>query len=442
MRYFKTGQDKPLLEDKEKIDRLYHRKRNQVIWGVLIGYSFFYTVKVNLSIAKKPMLEAGVLDVDQMGYIGAALLYVYAFGKFANGFLADRANIRKIISIGLLGAAVVNLIFGLVNHFYLFFVLWAINGWFLSMGSAPSVVSICQWYSNNERGTRYGLWAGAHNLGELINYLGTAALVYWLGWRAGFIAPALVCLVVAIILFRVLADRPQTYGLPHVADWRQDYSAGRSSEKSVGKLQLEVLRHPVVWIMCISSALMYMARYAVLSWMPFYLQQTRGYSEKTVGVVMFPYAIAGLCGALFSGFISDRLFNARRNIPALIYALIEIFALILLYLIPPGHFWADMIAMGMFGLGIGGLVVFLAGLIAIDVCSKKAAGAVKGVIGLFSYIGAATQDWISGLLVENTRHIVAGKQTYNFDNAFYFWIGSSVLSMLLALAVWNAKPKE
>ena len=114
----------------------------------------------------------------------------------------------------------------------------------------------------------------------------------------------------------------------------------------------------------------------------------------------------------------------------------------MLYIIPPGHKWLDLIALGCFEFSIGGLIVFLGGLIAIDVIPTKAAGAVKGMIGLFSYIGAATQDWISGFLIDSGKTIVAGEAVYNFDNAFYFWIGASILSLLLALTVWNVKPQE
>ena len=98
--------------------------------------------------------------------------------------------------------------------------------------------------------------------------------------------------------------------------------------------------------------------------------------------------------------------------------------------------------MGLFGFGVGGLIVFLAGLIAVDITPKVTAGTVKGLIGLFSYIGAATQDWISGFLIESSKVVENGKDVYNFDVVFYFWIVASFLSMLLALLVWNVKPKE
>jgi OPA family sugar phosphate sensor protein UhpC-like MFS transporter len=440
--FFKTGPDKPLLEDSENIKKIFEKKRWSVFISLVLGYGFFYTCRLSLSVAKKQMIDAGVVDVTELGIIGAVLLYVYAVGKFTNGFLADRANIRRFMSTALLLSAVVNLLFGLSTYFMLFVILWGMNGWFQSIGSAPSVVSLCQWFSNSERGTRYGIWAGAHNLGEGLTFIGTSFLVGALGWNWGFIGPGIACIIMATILFFTLADRPQTYGLPHVADYKQDYSAGKPTRESVGKLQIMVLKSPLVWILGLSSALMYVTRYAIHSWGPLYLQEIKNYSVVEAGFLIGFNTILGLAGAMFSGFLSDRFFNARRNVPTLLYGLLLTSSLIMLHLVPPGHYWLDLLALGCFEFSIGGLVVFLAGLIAVDVMPTGAAGAVKGVIGLFSYFGAATQDWISGYLISSGKTMVDGKAIYNFDQAFYFWIGASILSLMLAATVWNVKPRE
>jgi OPA family sugar phosphate sensor protein UhpC-like MFS transporter len=440
--FFKTGEDKPLLNDENEINRIYKKKRWSIIISLILGYGFFYTCRLGLSVAKKPILDAGVLTVSEMGIIGSVLLYVYAVGKFTNGILSDHANIKRFMSIALLFSAVINILFGLTSLFIVFVILWGLNGWFQSIGSAPSVVSICQWYSNRERGTYYGVWAGAHNIGEGLTFIGTAFLVSSLGWRAGFIGPGIICIFVALVLYQTLADRPQTYGLPHVADFKKDYSAGKPVQESVSKLQKQVLRNPYVWILGVSSALMYVVRYAINNWAILFLQETKNYELVEASFIMGAYPVMGFLGASLSGFFSDKLFNSKRNIPTLLYGVIQTSGVILLFITPPGNQWIDLIAMGLFGFGVGGLIVFLAGLIAVDITPKATAGTVKGLIGMFSYIGAATQDWVSGLLIDASKVTVNGVNVYNFKNAFLFWIGASVLSMLLALTVWNAKPKE
>jgi len=443
LRYFASGADKPLLEDSSEIRRIFKDRRWRVFVWLVVGYGFFYTCRLSLSVAKKPMLDADVMSVGEMGMIGAVLLYVYAFGKLINGFLADRANIRRFMSWALVCSALVNLLFGATEWFAVFVVLWALNGWFQSIGSAPSVVSLCQWFSHRERGTRYGVWAGAHNIGEGLTFIGTALIVDHFGWRWGFWGPGIACLFIAMLMFRNLADRPQTYGLPSIADHNNDVGAGPvAQDETLGRIQLSILRHPLLWVFGLASACMYVARYAVNSWAIFFLQQGKGYALVDAATAMAAYPIFGLAGAICSGLISDKLFNARRNVPTLIYGIMLVGSLSAFYLIPPGYLWLDAIALGVFGFAIGGLVVFLAGLTAIDILPVRAAGAVKGVIGLFSYLGAATQDWISGFMIEATKQVSDGVTSYDFGNVFLFWIGASIASILLAMLAWNAKPRE
>ena len=52
---------------------------------------------------------------------------------------------------------------------------------------------------------------------------------------------------------------------------------------------------------------------------------------------------------------------------------------------------------------------------------------------------AAIQDQISGYLIEMGITMVEGVRHYDFSNAITFWIGGSVVSMILAATLWNAK---
>ena len=72
--------------------------------------------------------------------------------------------------------------------------------------------------------------------------------------------------------------------------------------------------------------------------------------------------VCGIIGTMFSGVISDKLFGGRRNVPALIFGLMNVFALCLFLLVPGAHFWIDVLAMVLFGLGIGVLICLLGGL--------------------------------------------------------------------------------
>ena len=84
----------------------------------------------------------------------------------------------------------------------------------------------------------------------------------------------------------------------------------------------------------------------------------------------------------------------------------------------------------------------LGGLFALDICTKRVAGAAMGLIGIFSYIGAAVQENISGHLIERGMTVVDGVRTYDFSTVILFWIGSSFLSMLLAASLWRVRLRD
>lgn len=196
---------------------------------------------------------------------------------------------------------------------------------------------------------------------------------------------------------------------------------------------------PAIWILALSSAFMYISRYAVNSWGVFYLEAQKGYSTLDASFIISVNSVCGIVGTAFSGYISDKLFNGRRNIPALIFGLLNVGALSIFLLVPGVHYWLDVIAMIMFGLGIGVLLCFLGGLMAVDIAPRNASGAALGVVGIASYVGAGIQDVMSGILIEGNKTIVDGQDVYDFTAINYFWIGAALLSVICALLVWNAK---
>ncbi len=98
-----------------------------------------------------------------------------------------------------------------------------------------------------------------------------------------------------------------------------------------------------------------------------------------------------------------------------------------------------MAAFALYGAALSGLVASIGGLFGVDIAPRGVAGAAMGFVGVFSYLAAATQESVSAALISEGVTIVDGVRTYNFDIAIMFWIGSSILSMLLAASLWNTK---
>ena len=398
--FYRVSQPKPcneesLSEQKQRLKRF----QWSTFLAATLGYGMYYVCRLSLNVVKKPIVDEGVFSETELGIIGAVLFFTYAVGKFMNGFLADRSNINRFMSTGLLVTALVNLCLGFVHSFILFAVLWGISGWFQSMGAASCVVGLSRWFTDKKRGSFYGFWSASHNIGEAMTFIIVASIVSALGWRYGFLGAGLVGLIGALVVWRFFHDTPQSKGLPAVNAPEKKKEMDALETEEFNRAQKAVLRNPAIWILALSSAFMYISRYAVNSWGVFYLQAEKGYSTLDASFIISISSVFGIVGTMFSGVISDRFFGGRRNIPALIFGLMNVFALCLFLLVPGVHFWMDALAMMLFGLGIGVLICFLGGLMAVDIAPRNASGAALGVVGIASYIGAGLQDVMSGVLI-------------------------------------------
>lgn len=441
--FYRVSSAKPLISSDAEINaKRYKYLKWSTFLAATLGYGMYYVCRLSLNVVKKPIVDEGIFSETELGIIGAVLFFTYAVGKFTNGFLADRSNINRFMSTGLLVTALVNLCLGFVHSFILFAILWGISGWFQSMGAASCVVGLSRWFTDKERGSFYGFWSASHNIGEAMTFIIVASIVSALGWRYGFLGAGLVGLIGALIIWRFFHDTPQSKGLPAVNAPAEKKEMNALETEEFDRAQKAVLRNPAIWILAFSSAFMYISRYAVNSWGVFYLQAEKGYSTLDASFIISISSVCGIVGTMFSGVISDKLFGGRRNIPALIFGLTNVVALCLFLLVPGVHFWVDALAMILFGLGIGVLICFLGGLMAVDIAPRNASGAALGVVGIASYIGAGLQDVMSGVLIEGNKRLVDGVEVYDFTYINWFWIGAALMSVLLALLVWNARSKE
>lgn len=144
------------------------RRLKYLQWSTFLsatfGYGMYYVCRLSLNVVKKPIVDEGIFSETELGIIGSVLFFTYAVGKFTNGFLADRSNINRFMTTGLLVTALINLCLGFSHSFILFAVLWGVSGWFQSMGAASCVVGLSRWFTDKERGSYYGFWSASHNI--------------------------------------------------------------------------------------------------------------------------------------------------------------------------------------------------------------------------------------------------------------------------------------
>lgn len=446
-RFYRISQPaKPLSIDAETQDKYYKRLRLQAFFAATLGYSLYYVCRTSLNVVKKPIIDSGTLDAAQLGIIGSTLLFAYAIGKFVNGFIADHCNIKRFMATGLIVSAAANLIMGILGFtagaaiptaiiFVIFAILWGINGWSQSMGAAPAIISLSRWFPLNKRGTFYGFFSASHNLGEWLSFLFVGSIVSFAGWQWGFFGSAMAGAIGILIIILFLHDTPESKGLPGIETLAHEKAETPEGE-SINSIQRQVLRNGSVWVLAMASAFMYMSRYAVNSWGVLFLQESKGFSLSQATTIISINALLGIFGTVLSGWFSDKLFKGDRNVPALIFGILNSVALVL-FLFGGNSYAINALAMVLFGIAIGVLICFLGGLMAVDLVPRKATGAALGVVGMASYVAAGVQDVVSGQLINKSIQIIDGAKVYDFHWAAIFWITASVISFILPVFNWH-----
>lgn len=435
----------------DRVEAEYRTLRNRTFWGATVAYSLYYVCRMSLSVVKQPLIDEGVLSAGQLGLIGSALLFVYAVGKFMNGFIADYCNVRRFMATGLFISALANLLLGVLGFvhgpaglssaimFVIFALLWGMNGWMQSMGSPPGVISLSRWFPRSKRGTYYSIFSATPYVGEFLSFIITGVVVGSLGWQYGFIVAALAGLIGSAVILIFVSDTPESKGLPSVYELSSEQMT-KEDKMATRDLQKAVLKNPGIWIIALSSAFIYITKYAVAGWGVLFLQKARDFSlEDATQIIAFSAAF-GVVGTVLAGWLSDKVFKGDRVKPAVLSGMVSMVSLAM-FLFTQAGFIMNIFYVSLFSLAVGVLYCIVAGLMAVDIVPRKATGAALGVVGISSYVAAGLQDITSGYLIQYNTTVVNGTDVYDFGPVSWFWIMAALVSFVLPVLNWK-KMKE
>ena len=164
--FFKEPPAAEPIKDEAEISKLYSHFRWRIFYASFVAYVVFHLCRKNIAVALPAMGEALHLSNTELGLLGSTLYVTYGIGKFVNGVIADKANVRTFLPTALIISAVCNIcfvlsaifvtpghisFFGLPSGTILLWLLaffWGANGWFQSCGFPPVAKSLSYWFSN------------------------------------------------------------------------------------------------------------------------------------------------------------------------------------------------------------------------------------------------------------------------------------------------------
>ncbi|MBR7003826.1 MAG: MFS transporter [Bacteroidales bacterium] len=442
--YFRISKPSAEKVPQDLVQGEYKRLKNRTFWGVTAAYALYYVCRMAMAVVKQPLIDGGIFSAAQLGIIGSAFYFVYAFGKFANGFIADYCNIRRFMATGLLVSTVVNLLMGVLGlaHgwwglpsaalFFIFSFVWGVNGYCQSMGAPPGVISLSRWLPLNRRGTYYSILSATPYLGKSLSVFFLGLVVGWIGWEYGFIFSAIAGVIGSAIILLFVSDTTESRGLPPIQELTGD-EPRKSDSLPTKEHQKMVVRHPGIWIIALSSAFVYITQHAISEWGVLFLQKGKDYSlASATQIIAFSEAF-GIAGTVLAGWLSDRVFKGNRFIPVLISGIV-CFVALAAFLFTQGNYVMNIVYVAVFSLAIGVVYCTVAGLMALDIVSRKATGAALGMVGLASYAAAGIQNVVSGFMI--------GAGDFDFRPVSVFWLIACLLSFMIPVLSWRLLKRQ
>ena len=378
------------------IDAEYRKHRRRVFAGIFAGYAAYYLVRNNLALAIPDILrDHPEYSKTELGLALTGLSVAYGLSKFLMGSVSDRSNPKYFLSLGLLLSCAIMAASGLYKGLYaslgIVIALQTLNGWVQGMGWPPCGKTMVHWFSTKERGLVVSGWNVAHNVGgALVANFALLGVTIFNDWGAKFYFNALIAAAVAVGVFFLMQDTPQSCGLPPVEeyknDYRPDYSADHERTFTFREIFFEhVLNNRYLWAIAVANAFVYFVRYGVVNWIPTYLETAKGYSFRESSVAWSLYEYAAIPGTIACGWISDKVFRSRRAPATILFMSLTLVAVVVYWLNLHGPLWIDYAALIAIGFLIYGPIMII-GLHALDLVPKKAAGTAAGFTGFFGYV--------------------------------------------------------
>ncbi|WP_263351113.1 MFS transporter [Acidicapsa acidisoli] len=400
-----------------------------------ITYAGFYLCRKNLSVVL-PLLHnvSGLNGIDLANIVfGYSLLY--AVGQFVWGPLSDRIGAKRVVGAGLLLVVACNLLMSMHASLIWLLILACLNGAGQSTGWSGLVKTMAIWFNGVNRGIVMAWWGTNFVLGGFLatTFATWAILQPWLlpelGWRRGFLFPALLLAAITGVFLIGAKETPEQADLP---PGMQVELAEVSKVRSSWSILATLLCKPSLWLMSLSYFFLTLCRYALMFWLPLYMVKGLKYDLRTSGYVSSLYELIGILGALLAGYISDRMIQSRRAPVSAI--MLAGFCIILLAEPAMSRYglWGTALAISLAGIFSYGPDTLLSGAGAQDIGSAQGAATAAGLVDGIGHLGAVFSPYV----------VVYISEHYGWDHLFFVLAGAALVAGVALMPMWNLKPSS
>lgn len=281
-------------------DRMDRSKKITLLVLLVVAVGINYIDRGTLSVAKPDLAKEFAIDDTRMGFLFSAFFWSYALFQIVAGWLVDRYDVKWVYAIGFLVWSLATAAMGVLSGFWVFFALRLVLGLGESVAYPATSRLLAANYAEEQRGFANALIDAGTKIGPALSTLLGGLVVAHFGWRALFLFVGIGSLLWLI---------PWLWLVP--SEKRAAKEAGVAKPPGeAGVPWRDLLKRREVWVTSLGMFCLGYAWYFLVSWLPSYLVEERGFSKEDMAVFgslpFWAMAVTSLVG----GWCSDRWIRA------------------------------------------------------------------------------------------------------------------------------------
>ncbi|WP_256852209.1 MFS transporter [Pantoea sp. Fr+CA_20] len=337
-------------------------------------YAVNYADRSNIGSVLPFITEEFNMTNFEAGQIASMFFLGYAICQIPAGFLLAKRGVRGIVTLSILGFSAFTWLIGTASS--ALSIKWLRLG--LGVTESPTPVgltsTINNWFPPKEKATATGIYIASTMFAPIL----VPPLVVWIsltfGWRWVFFLFAIPGLLLAVIWYFLVKSRPEDSKFVSPSELKYirasetesgdevtienivQHSRFATLDKIIRVREIKpldsaakIFRSRNVWGNTIAYFMMVSIMYGILTWIPSYLVNEKGFSFVKMGFVAAMPFIGGFIGSIFGGWISDNIFGRRRKPTMIFTALATILMMVVMIHVPQS---TAMVAGALFMVGL------------------------------------------------------------------------------------------
>lgn len=276
------------------------------ICSLLFFLSMFY--RVSSAVISPQLIDEFGLSSDELGLLAAAFFYTFALFQIPLGLLMDRFGARITMSVFSIIGGIGAIVFAKSGGINGLLLGRALLGAGMACNLMGSMKLFTEWFRPHEFATLSGSILAVGTVGNMMATSPLVLMMGSIGWRASFVAIAIITIFLSVCFFMVVRDKPE------------EPASGLYPNKII-KIKTPlfasiktVFLDPNYWAISGSTFLRYGTFAAVQAlWASPFLLTILHISPLATGNLLFILNIGFLAGSPIGGFLSDRIDRSRKK---------------------------------------------------------------------------------------------------------------------------------